>query len=66
MARLDFSLTLNEQLYAELIDNCKASGCSPKQFAAESLESVLAGRRLDRADVALNSYVDLGATVSAE
>lgn len=48
---LNFSLKLTEALYRELIENCRESNCSPKQFAAESLESVLASRRLDRADV---------------
>lgn len=45
---MDFTLVLNEQLYAELIDGCRECNCSPKQFAAESLESVLASRRLPR------------------
>jgi hypothetical protein len=40
---LNFSLTLPDSLYAELIEGCS---CSPKQFAAESLESELASRRL--------------------
>jgi hypothetical protein len=43
---LNFSLTLPDELYRELIDGCRERSCSPKQFAAESLESVLASRRL--------------------
>lgn len=43
---LDFTLVLNEQLYAELLQGCRECKCSPKQFAAEALESVLASRRL--------------------
>ena len=45
---LNFSLTLPDELYRELIDSCRERSCSPKQFAAESLESVLASRRLPR------------------
>jgi len=47
---LNFSMTLTEELYAELIDGCQECQCSPKQFAAESLESVLASRRLPRVE----------------
>jgi hypothetical protein len=43
---LNFSLTLPEEMYRELIESCRECQCSPKQFAAESLESVLASRRL--------------------
>lgn len=43
---LNFSLTLPEEMYRELIEGCRECRCSPKQFAAESLESVLASRRL--------------------
>ena len=43
---LDFTLVLNEQLYAELLQCCQECKCSPTQFAAEALESVLASRRL--------------------
>ncbi len=45
---LIFSLTLPEELYRELIDSCRERSCSPKQFAAESLEIVLASSRLPR------------------
>jgi hypothetical protein len=45
---LIISLTLPDELYNELIDGCRERRCSPKQFAAESLESVLASRRLPR------------------
>lgn len=48
--QLSFSLTLSEELYAELIDGCQECACSPKQFAAESLESVLASRRLPKVE----------------
>jgi hypothetical protein len=43
---LSFSLTLPDELYRELIAGCRECSCSPKQFAAESLEAVLASRRL--------------------
>jgi hypothetical protein len=45
---LNFSLSLPDSLYEELIAGCQECSCSPKQFAAESLESVLASRRLPR------------------
>ncbi len=45
---LNFSLTLPDELYRELIDSCRERSCSPKQFAAESLEIVLASSRLPR------------------
>jgi hypothetical protein len=45
---LNFSLRLNDELYAELISNCREASCSPKQFAAEALEAVLASRRLEK------------------
>jgi hypothetical protein len=45
---LTFSLMLPDELYRELIDSCRERSCSPKQFAAESVESVLASRRLPR------------------
>ena len=44
--KLEFSLVLNEPLYAELIRGCREAQCSPRQFVAEALESVLASRRL--------------------
>lgn len=47
---LNFSLTLTEELYRELIDGCRDCNCSPKQFAAESLESTLASRRLPKVE----------------
>jgi hypothetical protein len=45
---LNFSLTLPDALYHELIEACQGSNCSPKQFAAETLEGALASRRLPR------------------
>lgn len=45
---LNFSLTLPDELYRELIDSCRERSCSPKQFAAESLEIALASSRLPR------------------
>ncbi len=45
---LDFALTLPDELYRELIEAAKDCQCSPKQFAEESLHSVLASRRLPR------------------
>jgi hypothetical protein len=48
--QLNFPLTLTEKLYAELIQATRECECSPKQFAAESLESVLASRRLSKED----------------
>jgi hypothetical protein len=47
---LNFSVTLTEELYRELIEGCRDCACSPKQVAAESLESVLASRRLPRVE----------------
>ena len=43
---LNFSLTLPDAMYREFIEVCRECNCSPKQFAAESLESALASRRL--------------------
>jgi enoyl-CoA hydratase/carnithine racemase len=45
---LNFSLTLSDALYHELIEACEGSRCSPTQFAAETLEGALASRRLPR------------------
>lgn len=42
---LTFSLTLPDALYRELIENCQDASCSPKQFAGECIEAILAGRR---------------------
>lgn len=47
---LSFSLTLPDALYQELIDGCQECRCSPKEFAAQSVESVLASRRLPRVE----------------
>lgn len=52
MAVLNFSLNLPEVLREELISACAACRCHPTQFAAEALESVLAGRRLPRVPAA--------------
>ncbi len=45
---LTFSLNLPDALAQELEDAARQSHCTPKIFAAESLESVLASRRLPR------------------
>ncbi len=44
--KLVFDLNLPEELYRELIAGCQECECSPKVFAAQSIESVLASRRL--------------------
>lgn len=49
--QLDFSLTLPEALYQELIADCRACEVSPKQYAAEALESVIASRRLPKVEM---------------
>jgi hypothetical protein len=54
MAELTFTLDLNEVMLAELVDAARECRCSPKIFAAESLESVLASRRLPRVPPARN------------
>ena len=43
-----FSMTIPDTLYQELIEAARESRCSPKIFAAQSVESVLASRRLPR------------------
>ena len=45
---LTFTLKLSDAMKQELIDACQDCNCSPKQFAAESLEAVLAERRIDK------------------
>lgn len=45
---LNFSLTLPQELYTELVEACQNSECSPKQFASECLEGALASRRLPK------------------
>jgi hypothetical protein len=52
--RLNFSLVLADELYGELKEACQESQCSPKQFAAQLVESALASRRLP--NVAQGSY----------
>jgi hypothetical protein len=44
--RLDFSLTLTDDLFGELKEACRGCGCSPAQFAVETLEAALATRGL--------------------
>jgi hypothetical protein len=46
--RLDFSLTLPDELYEQLIDDCRVCEILPKQYAAEALESAIASRRLPK------------------
>lgn len=46
--QLTFSVLLPDELYRELMEACRECECSPKRFAAESIESVLASRRLPR------------------
>lgn len=46
--QLSFSLTLPDALYRELMESCRTCSCSPKEFAAQSLEAVLASRRLPK------------------
>lgn len=43
---LNFSLTLPDALYQDLIEDCRNRSCSPKQFAAEALEAAIATKRL--------------------
>jgi hypothetical protein len=46
--QLTFSLSLPAALYAELIESCETCSCTPKEFAAQSLEAILASRRLPK------------------
>jgi hypothetical protein len=48
--KLDFSLTLPDELFAQLIDDCRVCEILPKQYAAEALESAIASRRLAKVD----------------
>jgi hypothetical protein len=43
---LTVKLKLPTEMNLELLRACRESNCSPKQFAAEALEVVLASRRL--------------------
>lgn len=45
---LEFSMTLPDAMFHELNEAARECKCSPTQFVAESLESVLAERRLPR------------------
>jgi hypothetical protein len=47
---LNFTLTLKEELYAELIAATQDCQCSPKEFAAQCVEVVLAGRRSEKVE----------------
>jgi hypothetical protein len=51
MPRLSFEVELNESLHRELVERCQLCRCSPKQYAAESLEVTLAGIRLPRVEL---------------
>jgi hypothetical protein len=44
---LTLALGLNDDLYRELLRACRECKCSPRQFAHEAVESVLASRRLE-------------------
>jgi hypothetical protein len=58
--KLDFSLTLPEALYAQLIEDCQSCEVSPKQYAAEALETVLASRRLPKVELGRNGAFTSG------
>lgn len=47
---LNFSLTLPDALYLDLIEDCRNRSCSPKQFAAEALEAAIATKRLSHVE----------------
>jgi hypothetical protein len=53
--RVCFELELPQELYRELIDGCRERSCSPKQYAGEALESLLAERRM-RTQIELGRY----------
>jgi len=61
MTTLNFSLTLPDLMYRELIDRCTLCGILPKQFAAEALEATLAGIRLPNVEVGRNGAFTSGA-----
>jgi hypothetical protein len=45
---LNLSLNLPDVMFQELVEAARECQCSPKIFAAQSVESVLASRRLPR------------------
>ncbi len=51
---MELVIRLSDVMSTELREACQACECSPLQFAAEALESVLAERRLPR--VALGTH----------
>jgi len=59
--RVTFDLDLPDALALELQSACRDCGISPKLFAAQSVESVLAGRRLPHVRVS-----PLGARVKGD
>lgn len=61
---LNFSLSLPDALFQELVDAALECRCSPKIFAAQSLESALASRRLPK--VALGAHGPRIATAEVE
>lgn len=44
----NFSVSLPDVMFQELLEAARESRCSPTIFAAQSVESVLASRRLPR------------------
>jgi metal-responsive CopG/Arc/MetJ family transcriptional regulator len=45
---MQIGISLNDELASELTEAAKTVGVSPRQFAVEAVESVLASRRLER------------------
>lgn len=45
---LNFTLTLTEELWRDLIADCTECSCSPKQWASEAVEAAIASRRLPK------------------
>jgi hypothetical protein len=48
---VELTFTLSQTLFSELVDACKESQCSPRQFAGECVEAILAERRLPRVEI---------------
>ncbi len=64
--KLDFSVILPEALYAQLIEDCQRCEVSPKQYAAEALESVIASRRLPKVGAGTHGPLMRGTRAVAE
>lgn len=45
---MELTFTLSQALFSELEEACKESRCSPRQFAGECVEAILASRRLPK------------------